>query len=214
VTPHPEPVAAPSRTRRVALLVMVITSLMGLMSTAEALGLGKLDQHRQRIQDDAQRLTFLGDPGLLAAANEAQMSALEGMKATRGLVLGALASACLVAFFSALRLLRPHGVAREALRRVLVVSLIAAAVLRTVDGAQWAVVAQRSIRAVLAHMQELDLGQGNPIAVPESFAQPVTLAMVLVHTAVVAGSLLLLAQYFRSEKVKKLVALQDQQMER
>ena len=211
--PQPETVTTPPRMRRAVLLVLVITFLMGMMSAAEAFGLGSLEQHRHRVED-AHGLSFLGDPGLWAAANNAQMSALEEMKATRGLVLGALASACLVGFFSALRLLRPEGVAREALRRVLVASLLVAAVLRTIDGAQWAVVAQRSMRAALAHLQQLDPGQGASMAVPDSLSQPLTLTLVLAHTAIVVGVLLVLAQYFRSEKVKQFVALQDQQLER
>jgi hypothetical protein len=212
VSTPPQLVATPPRMRHAALLVVALTFLVGLLSAAEAFGLGSLDEYRQRVQADAQRFAFLGDPGLLAAANEAQMSALEGMKQSRGLVLGALAAACGVAFVSALRLLRPDGLSREGVRRVLVASLIVTAGLRTVDGAQWAVVAQRSMRAAVAHLMALDPLNGIPI--PEPILQPLTLAGVLVHTAFVAGSLLLLAQYFRSEKVKQLVASQDRQLER
>jgi hypothetical protein len=54
---------------------------------------------------------------------------------------------------------------------------------------------------------------GDAALTPEVYA----VAMVIVagvYTAVVAGAFLLLGQYFRSEKVKKAVALQDQQLER
>jgi hypothetical protein len=212
VTPGPEPLTTtPPRLRRATLLVMVITSLMGLMAAAEAIGLGSIHELRQRIRDDAPKSAFLGDPDLLVAVNDAQMAALEGMKVSRGVVLGGVASACMVGFFAAMRLLRPEGVAREGVRRVLVVSLLTAAVLRTVDGAQWAVVAQRSMRAAVAHLQQSDPGTGG--ANLEQLTQPLTLTLVLAHTAIVVGLLLLLGQYFRSEKVKQLVALQDQHLE-
>jgi hypothetical protein len=214
VMPHPEHVPTPPRMRQAAVLVVVITSLVGLMSAAEAFGLGSLEQHRHRIHDDARRFPFVGDPELLAAANDAQMSALEGMKTSRGLVLGALAGVCVVGLFSALRLMRPDGVAREGIRRVLVGSLLLAAGLRTVDGAQWAVVAQRSMRAAVEHLQKMDPARGGGISVPEAVTQPLTLTFVLLHTALMAGALLLLGQYFRSEKIKQLVALQDRQLER
>lgn len=212
MTPQPQLVATPRWMRRAVLAVVVLSVIAGLLSAAEAVGLGSLDEHRNRIAADAERFSFLGDPALFAAANDAQMSALESMRTWRSLLLGALAVACGVAFAAALRLLRPDGLPRESVRRLLVTSLVVASILRTIDGAQWAVVAQRSMRAAVAHLRAIDPASGVPL--PESILQPLTLAGVLVHTALVAGSFLLLAQYFRSEKVKQLVALQDRQIER
>ena len=203
----PSSVATPRRLRHAALAVFVLTFVIGLLSVAEAFGLSTLDQHRNRVEAEAQRFDFLGDPGLLSAANGAQIATLEGMKVARGVVLGALAAACGMAFVSALRLLRPDGLPREGVRRLLVSSLIATAVVRTIDGAQWAVVAQRSMRAAVAHLKTVEPRVG--MAIPEPILEPLTLAGVLAHTALVAGLLLLLAQYFRSERVKQLVALQD-----
>lgn len=211
MTPPPA-VATPRRLRHAALAVVVLTFLIGMLSVAETFGLGTLDEHRHRVDSDARRFEFLGDPGLFSAANEAQVAALEGMRVVRGVVLGALAAACGVAFVSALRLLRPDGLPREGVRQLLGGSLIVTAALRTIDGAQWAVVAQRSMGAAIAHVKAVDPTMA--IGIPERILQPVTLAGVLAHTALLAGALLLLAQYFRSEKVKQLVALQDRQLER
>ncbi|HYX92537.1 MAG TPA: hypothetical protein VE782_13325 [Myxococcaceae bacterium] len=208
--PQPETVTTPPRMRRAVLLVLVITFLMGMISAVQAYSLGDLEQHRTRAAGHE-----FGVAGLFTAVIDAQLPVLEEMQASRGLLLGALASACLVGFFSALRMVRPEGVAREALRRVLVLSLLGAAVLRTIDGAQEAAVAQRSIPAVIAYLRQLDPGQRAGIVVLDpAAAESLMLTVVLVQTALVIGALLLLAQYFRSEKVKQFVTLQDQQLER
>jgi hypothetical protein len=193
--------------RQAALAVFVLTFLIGVLSMKEAFELGMLEADRHRVEAEAQRFDFFGDPAIFSAAHAAGIAALEGMKVGRGVVLGALAAACGVAFVSALRLLRPDGLPRESVRRLVVSSLIATAVLRTIDGAQLAVVAQRSMRAALPHLKIVDPGATMPIS--ESILEPLMVMGVFAYTALVVGLLLVLAQYFRSEKVKQLVALQD-----
>ncbi|HEY0097096.1 MAG TPA: hypothetical protein VGB96_22400, partial [Archangium sp.] len=91
-------------------------------------------------------------------------------------------------------------------RRLLGVSAIVAALLRTIDGAQWAVVARR-----MAHALAEALSKQPEFQAPEMAAQlkPTVLffmsASTMLQTAVIAGTFALLGQYFRGESVRQAV---------
>ena len=201
----------PRRFRTLSLVALPLSSLVGLVSAAEAMGLGALDEQRRRIDENAERVALFADPEVMRAMALAQVSALEGMKGPRGLVLGALAVACAFAFASAARLAGKGDVPREKLRRILSGSLLAAAFLRTAEGAMWAVVTQRMGRAAAPLVTRPELDKEAAALVVEAF--PSLMVIVTgVHTAAVAGAFLLLSQYFRSEKVKQLVTLEDERL--
>jgi hypothetical protein len=130
-----------------------------------------------------------------------------------------LAGACFLCIGAAGHLMRrASALPREGMRQLLGRAALVAAVLRTVEGAQTAVV-WRQVGAVsselverMASAQQLQdpaLVQQLRDATPGFFA-----AAAGVFTILVAGSFLLLAQYFRSERVRALVAAQEPQLRR
>ena len=148
------------------------------------------------------------DPELQRRACEAQLSALEPMRGSRALAAGALAGACFLCIGAAGHLLRRAGVLpREGMRQLLGRAALVAAVLRTMEGAQigrgvargWAPRAGAGARRRARR-------SSHGSAAPAAFAarRPCVL-----HGARVAGAFLLLAQYFRSERVRALVAAQE-----
>jgi hypothetical protein len=199
----------PRRVRNLCLAAVILSALVGLFAAAEALGLASLEERQRRVEESADQLAFLADPVITAAMAEAQVSALRGMKVPRALVLGALSIACALSFASGARLVRAGDLPREGLRRILSGSLLASAFLRTADGAMWASVAQRMGRKG-APMLARAHGDSEAAQLTEALIPTVMLAGVILHTALVAGAFLLLGQYFRSDKVKQVVALQDE----
>lgn len=210
-----QPVPTPPRMRNAALLCIFLCTFVGLYSAMEAFTVGDLSRRSPQIRKDAGGLSSMfGDPEMIAAMTEAQLSALEGMSGSRTLILGALTVCCMVAWVSGTRLIRPDGLPREGIRRMLAGSLILAAVLRTVDGAQMAVVVQRAMKAGLPHMSELPGTDPGAAQLARELMPAMAIGMSVALTAAVAGAFLLLGQYFRSESVKQVVALQDEQLER
>ncbi|HZH78597.1 MAG TPA: hypothetical protein VEY88_21390, partial [Archangium sp.] len=114
--------------------------------------------------------------------------------------------ACAFTFVAAGRLLRPGGLPLERVRRLLGAASIVAALLRTIDGAQWAVVARRMAVTLVDALRQQPEFQA-----PEMAAQlePTVLffmsASTMLQTAVMAGTFALLGQYFRSETVRQAV---------
>jgi hypothetical protein len=196
----------PSRLRLVSLLSVVLCGLCGLYSAWEGFVLVRFAELK------AAPAPALAQDQLLADQLKAsQVLALEHMREPRIVVLFALALACSLSFVASTRLLRPAGLPREGIRRILVVALVVAAALRTIDGAQATVVA-RSAAGTLR--QGLTLPASVDGAVVEQVRGMVavaTLAAPIVQMGVVVVALLLLSQYFRSSGVKEWVAHADTQ---
>jgi hypothetical protein len=150
----------------------------------------------------------VGDPKLDAPIAQAWFAALESMRESRSLILGALLVAYALVFVSAGRLLRPEGIPLEGMRRLLGGSAIAVAVLRTIDGAQMAVVASRMAPALAHAMRVFSGAQGAEAEAFDSAASLVTFSVAL-FTAFFAGLFALLGQYFRGERVRQAVLAQD-----
>lgn len=199
----------PRRIRFAAAVCLVLAALTGFSALREALELGHLGELRDEVSNLSR---FSKDPDVLIAAHisEAQIAALEPMREPRSLVLGALAVACSFAFVAAGRLLRPGGLPLERMRRVLSLSAILAALLRTIDGAQWAVVARRIGPVMADHLSTLPAFQ-NPQAAAQLKAMlpGIASAFAMGMTALIAGTFALLGQYFRSESVRQAISAQD-----
>ena len=202
--PSPDaPPPLPRRVRFAAVVCLVLSGLTGLFALSEVMSLGHLSELRETKQP---QLSVLGDPAVTQRAFEAQLSALEPMRESRSLVLGALSVACAFTFVAAGRLLRPGGLPLERVRRLLGGAAIAAALLRTIDGAQWAVVARRMAVTLVEALRQQPEFQA-----PEMAAQlePTVLffmsASTMLQTALVAGTFALLGTYFRSETVRQAV---------
>lgn len=207
-TPAVDSKVLPRSIRLAAVLCLVLSGLTGLSAASEAMGLGQLEEARQAELPSA---PALGDPQVLKKVMEAQLSALESMREPRALVLGALSVACAFIFVSAARLLRPAGMPLESMRQVLGGAALVAAVLRTVDGAQWAVVVKQAAQALMKAGSHLPGADGVPLTPQMQALFPMLLTLLIaLHTALVAGSFLLLGQYFRSERVRSAISAQDQ----
>ncbi len=200
--------------RNTAIACLVLVGGVGLLSASEAASLTNLAAVREA---PARGTSFFADPALVEKAQTAQLaayvSAVEPMQTSRGLVLGALAIACSLAFVSALRLLRPGGLPRESMRGVLGGAALAAAMLRAIDGAQAAVVARKVGLAAARVLLDAEPYRSDPAtyrALPDWVAAFIT-GISVAQTAVVAGGLLVLSLYFRSEKVRQIVAFRDGQ---
>lgn len=197
------PEKLPLGIRNACLVALVLSAVVGLLSASEALTLVHFSELKSleppSVSDRLQR-------ELLEKGREAQLIALEGMRFPRALTLCALSLICALAFVASGRLIRPRNVERERMRQLLVFSSISAALLRTVDGAQSAVVARRvgvalgKVGADLASLPEVsaeDVRRMFPSA---------AIGIAVLQTVLVAGTFALLWQYFRSQKVRQLLA--------
>jgi hypothetical protein len=136
------PQGLPRGIRLAAWVCLVLSAFTGFFALQETIKLGHLAELRDQA-NDVTRFSKDADMIAFARVSEAELAALEPMRDSRSLVLGALSVACAFIFVSSGRLLRPGGVPMERARRLLSGAAIAAAVLRTIDGAQLAVVARR-----------------------------------------------------------------------
>lgn len=207
MTPPVAPAPSLPRGLRLAAIVSLLFSApTGFLALSESLGLGQLEEHREARA--ASSFSIVGDPAIDARITQAQYNALAPQRESRALVLGALSVACAFVFVSAGRLLRPDGLPLERMRRMLVFSTLAAAVLRTIDGAQWAVVARRMAPVMVDAMKALPGFQGAAAGELQimTWLMP---AISMAFTAFVAGTFALLGQYFQSDGVRHAIGAQD-----
>ncbi|HXX32428.1 MAG TPA: hypothetical protein VEJ89_17125 [Myxococcaceae bacterium] len=189
----------PARLRLASVLAIVLAGLCGTMAAWEAFSLARFSELRSARPP----LRFAPDPVLAEQLRVSQLDALEQMREPRMVVLFALALACSLAFVASNRLLRPAGVRREDVRRILVWALLGAAVLRTIDGAQVTAVA-RHASDVLHHGLRVPPGVEGAAAeqLGGALAPAAFMAAAILQTVVVAATFLGLSQYFRSARVR------------
>jgi hypothetical protein len=203
---HPAPPVQgplPRGLRFAAFVCLVLSAFTGFFSLSECLGLSQLEETRS-----AANFSFVGDPVLDARIAQAQLSALQPLRESRSLFLGALSVVCSLVFVSAGRLLRPDGLPLERMRRMLAGATLAAALLRTIDGAQGAVVARRMGPVIIDALKTLPEFQG-PAAAPLEAMAWLLPATTIGFTALIAGAFALLGQYFQSERVRQAISLRD-----
>jgi hypothetical protein len=197
----------PSRLRLVTVLSVLLCGLSGMFSAWEAFVLVRFSELKA-----APPPALAPDQALAEQLKASQVLALEQMREPRMVLLFALALVCSLSFVASTRLLRPAGLPREGVRRILVVTLVLAAVLRTIDGAQATVVA-KSAAATLR--RGFPVPDGADVAVGErvrAVMAAATLVAPILQMGVVVAGLLLLSQYFRSARVKEWVAHADAQL--
>ncbi|ATB32200.1 hypothetical protein [Melittangium boletus] len=203
VSPAP---SLPRGLRLAAIVSLLFSAPTGFLALSESLGLGQLAEHREAMSSSP--FSIVGDPSIDARITQAQYNALEPQRESRALVLGALSVACAFVFVSAGRILRPDGLPLERMRRMLSGSALVVAVLRTVDGAQWAVVAKRMAPVIVDAMKTLPSFQG---VASEELQVMIWLmpAISMAFTAFVAGTFVVLGQYFQSDSVRHAIHAQD-----
>jgi hypothetical protein len=206
------PGALPRGVRVAAALCLVLSTLTGMLSCSEASVMMNFEAHRTAQRESTPTLALLGkDPAVTQAIMEAQLSALSPMRESRALVLCGLTMACTLLFFASSRMLRsPDGIPRDGFRQVLGGAGIFAALMRTIDGAQWTVVARHTSQAMVEGLKGLPEFQ-DPAAAQQLYALVPSLmtASAILPTIFVAGGFALLAQYFRSDGVRAAIHTLD-----
>jgi len=208
--PARQPPGLPRGISVAAVLCLILSGMTGMYSAMEASSLVNLSESKENT---LRGMSGLGDPALIQRMESvihAQTAALEPMREPRSLILGSLAVTCAFAFVAAARMLRPAGLPREGMRRLLGGATIIAAFLRIIDGAQWLVVVNRAnaatVDAMLLPLKDLEA----PVA--DFMRQVVPLippALALAHTFFIAGAFVVLGRYFHSDRVREAVTAQD-----
>ncbi len=194
------PSAVGSQARAVAIVCMLVSGISGATSVSETFALS--DRWSARTEA-LPRGTPAAD--LVARLAEANARAMEPDRHARAALLIVLAISLFFTFVSAGRVLRPAGLPREGIRRLLCGAAVVSAVLRTVDGAADAAFALRFGRLAA---QLVPPGEGVPTT--WNLAPTFTVGASVLRTVLVAGTLAIIAQYFRSTRVKAWAAPQDE----
>ncbi len=189
--------AVGSQARAVAIVCMLVAGISGAASVSESFALLEIGRGAE--------VPLRGTPRaeLLARVFEAQARAMQPDRQARAALLVLLAVSMFFTFVCAGRVLRPAGLPREGIRRLLCGAAVVSAVLRTVDGAADAAYALR-----LAHLVAGLLPADRQL--PPGWLAPTSLGLSVARTVLVAGMLAIIAQYFRSARVKAWAALQDE----
>lgn len=191
--------AVGSQARAVAIVCMLVSGISGAASVSGAVGLSDL---AARSSESLPRDTPTAD--LVARLAEAHARAAQRDRHARAALLVVLAVSMFFTFVSAGRVLRPAGLPREGIRRLLCGAALASAVLRTVTGGADAAFALRFARLAT---QVLPASERFPA--PSGVTPMLTVGISIAQTVLVAGALAIIAQYFRSARVKAWAALQD-----
>jgi hypothetical protein len=189
--------AVASQARAVAIVCMLVTGISGASSVNTTLALFEIGRTTEALPR--------GTPGAdyLARLIEAQALAMKPDRQARAALLILLAVLMFFTFVCAGRVLRPAGLPREGIRRLLCAAAVVSAVLRTLDGAADAAYSLR-----LAHLvARLPLTRER---LPAEWLAPTSLALSVGQTLLVAGTMAIIAQYFRSARVKAWAALGDE----
>jgi hypothetical protein len=211
--PASPPQRLPRRIRFAAVVCLLLSSLTGFTALRGALELERLSQTKDEAHYDILRFSQEKEPQkervLAARMVVAHLTAVEPLRESRTLVLGALAVACAFVFVSASRVLQPGGLPLERVRRLLGGAAITTALLRTIDGAQEAVVSQRLGLALADILATLPEFQAAPQFDLKASLPGLALLISVGLTALIAGTFALLGQYFRSDSVREAVLAQD-----
>lgn len=201
----PQPL--PAGLRWASLLALVAGITIGLMSAIA------MSAVLQPMSDaDLARATQLAESldsanaRVHAAFNRSYLRNLESMQGSRLLILMLLSTSASLLFVSALRMLRPLGVPREGVRRLLGGASLACAVLSTLAGAQSAAAARRAGAAADRFASEESISSW-----PQGLSGPLLTTVAGVLTFLVAGGFVGLWMYFKSQRVQdQLAALEKQ----
>ena len=191
--------AVDSQARAVAIICMLVASISGAWSFSEAFS---FFEPWTRSVEAIPR----GTPGAEAMArlSEATVRAMRPDRQARAALLVVLAVSLMFTFVSAGRVLRPAGLPREGIRKLLCGAAVVSALLRTVDGAADAAFSLR-----LARIAAQLVPPGEPLT-EWLLRPPFAVGISVFRTVLVAGMLAIIAQYFRSARVKAWAALRDE----
>jgi hypothetical protein len=193
----------PAGIRRASVVAMIAGALMGILSAhsmaavLEPVDVDALEKQQPPVVAGAPA----GFSKLPPAFLKSYVRNLEAMRGSRVAILMLLSIAASLLFVSSLRMIRPLGVPREGVRRLLGGAALACAIFSTMDGAQSTAAARRASAAVDRVAAEEAIADW----LPGMFGA----AAVLVwagFTLIVAGSFTVLWMYFKSPRVQEQVA--------
>ena len=194
------------RVRWAILLALVLSGLVGMVSANEALMMADPSAFRESTELDS---TASSDAKMRHIIIEAELSTLEGMREVRVFILGALAMSAGLAFIASMRLLWPLGFPRAGMRKLLAGSAVAVAILRTLDGAQLTVAAERAGKALGEKMATDTPIPGVSSALQSQIITSLGFGAAALHTLLMVSAFLGLAAYFGSQTVQNTVAALD-----
>ncbi|MFN0063904.1 MAG: hypothetical protein ACKVPX_15465 [Myxococcaceae bacterium] len=203
LSPGPPNKPLPRRLRTAALLAMVLGAWVGVFGAMEAMASAQVNRQTPPSA------TFFGpQTEVFEKVFRSYERALAPGRPFRVLVLFCLATACAMVTVSAARLLWPRGIPREAMRRVLSTSALAAAVCRTLEGAHSAAAARR-MGVEMADLLAQNMGAPSDPAELVRYKAAVPSMFVASNvglTLLMAGMFVMLGQYFRSSRVRAQMA--------
>jgi hypothetical protein len=179
---------------------LILSVLVSLRSVQEAVALPRLAEMREGLTTS--KLPFVQNAEAAKAFVDAQLRAVEPMRETRTLILIALTFASSLCFVAAARFLRPGPLSREAMQRLLARTALATAVLRTLDGAQQAVVARNAARLAGRALLEAQGASEEAIAAAAPLVSPMMVGMAVVLTVILVGSYTFFFQFFSRETAR------------
>lgn len=199
----------PRSVRLCAILALVLGTCSGMNATSTALSLMQSAHVSTPRANGTPEELHLDEA--VQALQTAQQRALRPVRGARVAVALLLSVATMFTLVIALRLLIPAGLSRRPLVRGLSTVMIAAAILRTVDGAMDFVIARKTakpalelMRAQLAAQPPEGVNVEDATRVLNEFSAQlpnVAAAMTALLTLLVAGAFLAIGQYLRSERV-------------
>jgi hypothetical protein len=203
-----DPARVGRQARALALVCMFLTGASGIWSASEVLGLS------QRWESATGAGTADGEAA--ARLRELTRGAVEPDRQARTALLLVLAIALSFTFVSAGRMLRPGTLPREGIRKLLSGAALVSAALRTVDGAQEAVISIRVARGLqkIGGLPGLDARATDALQPWMAHLPQLALGGAVLRTVVVAGLLAIIGQYFRSRRAKAWAGLKDNQSPR
>jgi len=191
-----------SQARGVALLCMLVTFASGIGTSSDFfnyVGGASVRGELPRGTPDAE---------LWAKIAELTVKTAEPDRDFMAVLLVVLAVSLSFTFVCALRVLRPGGLPREGVRKLLSASALFTAVLRTIEGAVQTALSLRVGRALSAMIGQP--GWTDPALVTiRPYVTQFLVGLSVFLTLVVAGSLLGVSQYFRSARMREWAAVQD-----
>jgi len=190
--------------RVVTLLCLVLSGLLSLRSVQEAVAIPRLAEFRDQVALDTQPM--FGSPEVTRAMLDARIQAVQPMRSSRMLILFVMALSSSICFVGALRYLRPAGLPRPRIAGLIARGAVVTAILRTLDGAQEAVIASQTARSAGPALMKL-------VKADEAWAQSVlpslpslVVGASAVLTVVFAGAYLLFYQYYSARKATPAIA--------
>lgn len=191
-----------SQARAVAILCMVVTFASGIWTASDFLHFSSTLASRNELPTGTPQAEWL------TQFSELARKAAEPDRGLLQVVLLLLAVSLSFTFVCALRVVRPGGLPREGVRKLLSASALVTAVLRTVEGAAQSALSLRVARG-LAELGGPPGWDAQAFVTAKPYLGQVVVGWWVFQTLVVAGSLLLVSQYFRSARARDWAAVQD-----